>query len=152
MVSSRCPLDAEKRYLQQHDSSDWMSRLRVVGADFRAENDVFALVNAVITCLKEWSSEGKPKLDILINNAAQTLTDTIEKERNSVRREAELSDGSSPMISLNTNYQPRITGGIISQHIKFIPMTQNVDPMAETAQKDATTAMISQSTAGSSWI
>ncbi|KAK2464131.1 hypothetical protein APHAL10511_003879, partial [Amanita phalloides] len=39
-------------------------------------------------CLKEWGTGGTAiKLDILINNAAQTLTDSMEQEEEQIRQE-----------------------------------------------------------------
>ncbi|KAF8243644.1 NAD(P)-binding protein [Wilcoxina mikolae CBS 423.85] len=87
VVSSRYPFDTKSRYLQEGDSADWLERLKIVGADFRTAADVFALVNAVRRCLGEWGTE---KLDMLINNAAQTWTDAVETEMLCVRREEQL--------------------------------------------------------------
>ncbi|KAH9480271.1 hypothetical protein JR316_0006869 [Psilocybe cubensis] len=150
VVSSRYPMDAEKRYLQEHDSNDWLTRLKIVGADFRAASDVFALVNAVIACLKEWNTKNKPKLDILINNAAQTLTDSVDKERKNVQREAELSEGTSRVVSLNTRYQPRVRGGVVGQHIQSVTDIPNIAPMSE--QTNSKTTIASQTSLESSWI
>jgi NAD(P)-dependent dehydrogenase (short-subunit alcohol dehydrogenase family) len=87
IVSTRYPYDAEKRYLAELDADNWKQRLRLIGADFRTASDVFHLVSVVKECLKEWSSTKRPKLDILINNAAQTLTDSVQKEGAAVKKE-----------------------------------------------------------------
>jgi NAD(P)-dependent dehydrogenase (short-subunit alcohol dehydrogenase family) len=114
VVSTRYPLDAETRYLNEPDAEAWKDRLRVVGADFRAANDVFALVEAIKQCLRSWGTE---KLDILINNAAQTLTDRIEKESAAIRREQQLLGDSGGQLVASSSYTPRIRGaGLFKTH------------------------------------
>lgn len=95
IVSSRYPLDAETRYRAEPSFRIWENRIRVVGADFRTARDAFALVAAVKGVLAEWAQEGSTgggseRLDILVNNAAQTLTDSVRKEKVAVGRECEL--------------------------------------------------------------
>lgn len=100
IVSSRYPLDAETRYRAELDFENWQDRIRVVGADFRTAKDAFALVVAVKGVLTEWAQEGTTgngdgRLDVLVNNAAQTLTDPVKKERVAVSREYELQNSSA---------------------------------------------------------
>ena len=115
IVSSRYPLDAHHRYLQEKDAQEWEPRLKVVGADFRNSKDVFELVNVVIQCLTHWGGTKNPKLDILINNAVQTWTDTIEMEQNLIENEVRLSQNTSHPLLLESNYVPRIRGGVVEQ-------------------------------------
>jgi NAD(P)-dependent dehydrogenase (short-subunit alcohol dehydrogenase family) len=63
-ITTRFPRDAVRRLASQSDSADWLHRLRVVGIDLRDPAQVIALADAV--------AEAGP-LDILINNAAQTV-------------------------------------------------------------------------------
>ncbi|KAF8964343.1 hypothetical protein BDZ97DRAFT_901932 [Flammula alnicola] len=112
VVSTRYPMDAESRYLDEHDSQDWKERLKIIGADFRTAKDVFALINAVLTCLKDWSFNNNAKLDILINNAAQTLTDAVEKEGEDIQREMHLGSVSKGTFLLDAGYAPRVRGGV----------------------------------------
>ncbi len=63
-ITTRFPNDAVRRFTAMPDSSDWMHRLRVVGIDLRDPAQVMALADSV-------AAEGP--LDILINNAAQTV-------------------------------------------------------------------------------
>jgi NAD(P)-dependent dehydrogenase (short-subunit alcohol dehydrogenase family) len=112
IVSTRYPCDALERYRNEHDAEQWISRLRIMGADFRTAKDVFALVKAILGCLHEW---GTSKLDILINNAAQTLTDSIEREERQIQREWLLmsaDSGEDRLVQDNdTDYTPRLRGG-----------------------------------------
>ena len=63
-ITTRFPADAARRFASMSDSADWLHRLRIVGIDLRDPAQVIALADAV--------SERGP-LDILINNAAQTV-------------------------------------------------------------------------------
>ncbi len=63
-ITTRFPNDAVRRFAAMPDSADWLHRLRVVGIDLRDPAQVVALADAV--------AEHGP-LDILINNAAQTV-------------------------------------------------------------------------------
>jgi NAD(P)-dependent dehydrogenase (short-subunit alcohol dehydrogenase family) len=63
-ITTRFPRDAARRFAAMPDSADWLHRLRVVGVDLRDPTQVVALADAV---------EALGPLDILINNAAQTV-------------------------------------------------------------------------------
>jgi NAD(P)-dependent dehydrogenase (short-subunit alcohol dehydrogenase family) len=63
-ITTRFPQDAVARFAAMEDSADWLDRLRVVGLDLRDPSQVIALADEV-------ASHGA--LDILINNAAQTV-------------------------------------------------------------------------------
>ncbi|CAJ1581821.1 SDR family NAD(P)-dependent oxidoreductase [[Mycobacterium] wendilense] len=63
-VTTRFPNDAVRRFAGMPDSEDWLHRLRVVGIDLRDPAQVVALADTM--------AEQGP-LDILINNAAQTV-------------------------------------------------------------------------------
>ncbi|HEV7950729.1 MAG TPA: SDR family NAD(P)-dependent oxidoreductase [Glaciihabitans sp.] len=63
-ITTRFPRDAVRRFSSLPDSADWLHRLRVVGIDLRDPAQVIGLADAV--------AERGP-LDILINNAAQTV-------------------------------------------------------------------------------
>ncbi|MBN2177074.1 MAG: SDR family NAD(P)-dependent oxidoreductase [Demequinaceae bacterium] len=63
-ITTRFPRDAVRRFAAMDDASDWLRRLHVVGIDLRDPAQVAALADAV-------AQEGP--LDILINNAAQTV-------------------------------------------------------------------------------
>jgi NAD(P)-dependent dehydrogenase (short-subunit alcohol dehydrogenase family) len=63
-ITTRFPRDAARRFTDMPDSADWLDRLRIVGIDLRDPAQVVDLADSV-------SSQGP--LDILINNAAQTV-------------------------------------------------------------------------------
>jgi NAD(P)-dependent dehydrogenase (short-subunit alcohol dehydrogenase family) len=63
-ITTRFPRDAVRRFTSLPDSADWLHRLRIVGIDLRDPAQVIALAESV-------AEQGT--LDILINNAAQTV-------------------------------------------------------------------------------
>lgn len=63
-ITTRFPNDAVRRFAAMEDSADWLHRLRIIGIDLRDPAQVVALADTV-------AAHGP--LDILINNAAQTV-------------------------------------------------------------------------------
>ena len=63
-ITTRFPRDAARRFAAQPDAADWISRLKVVGIDLRDPTQVVALADEVAAA---------GPLDILVNNAAQTV-------------------------------------------------------------------------------
>jgi NAD(P)-dependent dehydrogenase (short-subunit alcohol dehydrogenase family) len=63
-ITTRFPGDAIRRFKAMPDSDEWIGRLRVVGIDLRDPAQVVALADSV-------AAQGP--LDVLINNAAQTV-------------------------------------------------------------------------------
>ena len=66
-ITTRFPHDAMRRFAATEDSADWIHRLKVVGIDLRDPTQVVSLADEV-------ASSGP--LDILINNACQTVRRT----------------------------------------------------------------------------
>ncbi|MEU1126432.1 SDR family NAD(P)-dependent oxidoreductase [Streptomyces sp. NPDC005899] len=63
-ITTRFPNDAIRRFKAMPDSDEWIHRLKIVGIDLRDPAQVVALADSV-------AADGP--LDILINNAAQTV-------------------------------------------------------------------------------
>jgi NAD(P)-dependent dehydrogenase (short-subunit alcohol dehydrogenase family) len=63
-ITTRFPHDAVRRFTGMDDSAEWLHRLRVIGIDLRDPAQVLALADDVAA---------RGPLDILINNAAQTV-------------------------------------------------------------------------------
>jgi NAD(P)-dependent dehydrogenase (short-subunit alcohol dehydrogenase family) len=66
-ITTRFPNDAIRRFAAMPDSADWLHRLKIAGIDLRDPAQVVALADSV--------ADAGP-LDILINNAAQTVRRT----------------------------------------------------------------------------
>ncbi|MET8509589.1 SDR family NAD(P)-dependent oxidoreductase [Streptomyces sp. NPDC004787] len=64
-VTSRFPRDTERRFAAAPDAADWWSRLRIAALDLRDPRQIIAFTDDLL-------GQDLP-LDILINNAAQTL-------------------------------------------------------------------------------
>lgn len=65
IVTTRFPTDARRRYEAEPDADSWLDRLHVVGLDLRDLPAVEAFATDLLDRL--------PALDVLINNAAQTI-------------------------------------------------------------------------------
>lgn len=98
LVTTRFPRDAQRRF-EQAAGAEWLERLTVVGIDLRDPRQVLGLAES----LRE---DGKP-LDILVNNAAQTVRRPPESyaaliggETGALPPKALLAPGFSPMLAL----------------------------------------------------
>ncbi|HEY9310745.1 SDR family NAD(P)-dependent oxidoreductase, partial [Williamsia sp.] len=63
-ITTRFPRDAARRFARQVDADQWLHRLDIVGIDLRDPAQVVALADSVAA---------RGPLDILVNNAAQTV-------------------------------------------------------------------------------
>lgn len=63
-ITTRFPRDAARRFAALPDSAEWLHRLRVIGVDLRDPGQVVAVADEVAAA---------GPLDILVNNAAQTV-------------------------------------------------------------------------------
>jgi NAD(P)-dependent dehydrogenase (short-subunit alcohol dehydrogenase family) len=66
-ITTRFPHDAVRRFSELEDSAQWIDRLKIVGIDLRDPTQVIALADEVAAA---------GPLDILINNACQTVRRT----------------------------------------------------------------------------
>jgi NAD(P)-dependent dehydrogenase (short-subunit alcohol dehydrogenase family) len=110
-ITTRFPSDAVRRFTAMDDSADWLHRLRIVGIDLRDPAQVIALADSVI--------EQGP-LDILINNAAQT----VRRSPGSYAPLAEAESGPLPagplpeLVSFDhaSDAHPAALAGSLAQH------------------------------------
>ncbi|OFY33012.1 MAG: hypothetical protein A2W91_01150 [Bacteroidetes bacterium GWF2_38_335] len=65
IITTRFPIDAVIRYSNENDFDNWRSRLKIYKIDFRNIFQVEEFINFI--------NQKLPYLDILINNAAQTI-------------------------------------------------------------------------------
>ncbi|MFD4638192.1 SDR family NAD(P)-dependent oxidoreductase [Lentzea sp. NPDC058436] len=98
LVTTRFPRDAHRRFEEVPGSEKWLHRLTVVGIDLRDPRQVLGLTES----LRE---DGRP-LDVLVNNAAQTVRRPPESYAALIAGEtgtppkALLAPGFSPMLAL----------------------------------------------------
>lgn len=89
-ITTRFPRDAVRRFTALPDSADWIDRLKIVGIDLRDPAQVIGLADDVL--------DAGP-LDILINNAAQTVRRSAGAYQPLVDAElAPLPDGPMPEL------------------------------------------------------
>ena len=105
-ITTRFPNDAARRFTAMPDSADWLHRLRIVGIDLRNPAQVVALADAVAA---------RGSLDILINNAAQTVRRSAEAYAPLVAAEsAPLPAGPLPELitfgPTGAGHAPAVTG------------------------------------------
>ena len=114
IATTRYPRDAISRYIEEPDSFKWKDRLRAVGADFRSARDAHELVRETKQCLKQWADGGKARLYALINNAAQTLTDSVRKEERATEQEEDLKRRITHQgFLIEGRYTARVRGGAL---------------------------------------
>ncbi len=93
-ATTRFPRDAARRYAAEPDFADWQHRLVVHGVDLRHTPSVEALAARLLTEL--------PRLDLLINNACQTVRRPAGFYQHLIAGETEaalLTDASSALLS-----------------------------------------------------
>ena len=89
-ITTRFPRDAVRRFTALPDSADWIDRLKIVGIDLRDPAQVIGLADDVAAA---------GPLDILINNAAQTVRRSAGAYQPLVDAElAPLPDGPMPEL------------------------------------------------------
>jgi NAD(P)-dependent dehydrogenase (short-subunit alcohol dehydrogenase family) len=99
-ITTRFPSDAVRRFSAMEDSADWLHRLRIVGIDLRDPAQVIALADSVAAA---------GPLDILINNAAQTVRRSPGSYSHLVASEtAPLPDGPLPDVMM--------LSGVVREH------------------------------------
>ncbi|MFK0173821.1 SDR family NAD(P)-dependent oxidoreductase [Streptomyces sp. NPDC090306] len=106
-VTTRFPNDAIRRFKAQPDSDEWIGRLKIVGIDLRDPAQVVALADSV-------AADGP--LDILINNAAQTV-------RRSPQAYGELVTAESAPLPAGELPAAEVIGAFGSGAVAALPVT-----------------------------
>jgi len=140
-ITTRFPQDAVRRFASMPDSADWLHRLHVVGIDLRDPAQVIALADEV-------ASRGP--LDVLINNAAQTVRRSPDAYAQLVAAEtAPLPAGPRPdVVDLGHAADahppaltgPRAGGGLTAHAVTALALTSgsaSLDRIAEQTAIDA---------------
>ena len=107
-ITTRFPHDAVRRFTAMPDSGDWLHRLTVVGIDLRDPAQVVALADTVAA---------RGPLDVIVNNAAQTVRRTAGSYAQLVAAEsAPLPVGPTPEV-VDLGHGPlQLTGQPTEQH------------------------------------
>jgi NAD(P)-dependent dehydrogenase (short-subunit alcohol dehydrogenase family) len=128
-ITTRFPRDAVRRFKAMEDSDEWIDRLEIVGIDLRDPGQVIDLADSVAA---------KGPLDILINNACQTVRRTPEAYAPLVEAEnGELPAGPLPRIETfareNGNAPAGIGTGAAPANDFWAPTPHNLTALALTA-------------------
>jgi NAD(P)-dependent dehydrogenase (short-subunit alcohol dehydrogenase family) len=127
-ITTRFPRDAVRRFSSLPDSAEWLHRLKVVGIDLRDPAQVIGLADSV--------AEQGP-LDILINNAAQTVRRSPGAYSALVDAElAPLPDGPKPELITfgHTNdAHPLAIAASVASHPLLARTAQTADALTEAA-------------------
>jgi NAD(P)-dependent dehydrogenase (short-subunit alcohol dehydrogenase family) len=115
-ITTRFPNDAVRRFAAMGDSADWLHRLRIVGIDLRDPAQVVALADTV-------AAQGP--LDILINNAAQTVRRAPGSYAALV--EAERTPASELALAARSASPDRIAAGTAIDAGGLLPDTASVN-------------------------
>ena len=127
-ITTRFPRDAARRFAAMHDSDEWIDRLHIVGIDLRDPAQVVALADNV-------AAHGR--LDILINNAAQTVRRSAASYALLAEAEAApLPPGRlPPIVTLGAaRTAARLTNGNGRHHPHWTPTPQALAALALTAR------------------
>jgi NAD(P)-dependent dehydrogenase (short-subunit alcohol dehydrogenase family)/predicted Zn-ribbon and HTH transcriptional regulator len=89
-VTTRFPRDAAERYGREDDFASWSDRLTIHGLDLRALTEVERFADDLCARL--------PRLDVVVNNAAQTIRRPAAYYREMVRHEREAFSGSEAAL------------------------------------------------------
>jgi len=135
-ITTRFPRDAVRRFTSLPDSADWIDRLHVVGIDLRDPAQVIALAESV-------ASRGP--LDILINNAAQTVRRSPGAYSRLVDAElAPLPDGPLPELETfgHTNDpHPQALARSVSAHPILAAAAAKAEELTEQAMAAGSTSL-----------
>lgn len=111
-ITTRFPRDAARRFAELADSPEWIDRLHIVGIDLRDPTQVVALADEV--------AAGGP-LDILINNACQTVRRSPGAYSHLVDGESQPLPSEGPLPQITTfdrvsEAHPAALIGTLDQH------------------------------------
>ena len=133
-ITTRFPRDAVRRFSGLPDAADWLHRLRVVGIDLRDPAQVVGLADAVADA---------GALDILINNAAQTVRRSPGAYAPLAAAElAPLPDGQTPELLTfghTSDAHPQALAASVASH-PILAAASSADALTEAiAQADGLT-------------
>ena len=96
LITTRFPADAAKRFAAELDYESWRKRLRIMGLDLRHLPSVEEFAQKLLA--------EKPALDILVNNAAQTVSRPVAFYKHLLEAE----DADAPAALLETSRLPAL--------------------------------------------
>ena len=124
-ITTRFPRDAVRRFTAMDDSAEWLHRLRVIGTDLRDPGNVIALAGEVAA---------RGPLDILINNAAQTVRRSPAAYAHlTAAEQAPLPAGPAPEVLTIGRSAGEAFSGAVAAGEHWSPTPQALTALAPTA-------------------
>lgn len=158
IVTTRYPDDAALRFAEalKEDKNSWSpTDLAIIGADFRTAADVFGATKEIKRMIEAWSRWQTEDCGVylLVNNAAQTLTDSVAKENTAIEREKLLAGDETRLIKPKAvGYTPRVRGGIRSQLDGTMPASMITDGQSTTTDTNTDISATAVDQGPSSWV
>ena len=114
MVTTRFPKDAALKFSQEPDFQEWCNRLEIYGLDFKYVPSIYEFC--------DFFKSKYDRLDILINNAAQTIRREPALNEPIVKKEFEIDAMNDPMIS------KLLPGDFLNRKIDSLLISQGIVP------------------------
>jgi NAD(P)-dependent dehydrogenase (short-subunit alcohol dehydrogenase family) len=124
-VTTRFPKDAAFRFSQEDDFDSWQHRLRIQQADFRN-------VPGLLTLIERLDGE-LPALDILVNNAAQSVRDSPESiaRLQQIESNSHLSANQSSLLAVKLSQAEGSSTESLIPALVTIPHSTSLDRNGE---------------------
>jgi NAD(P)-dependent dehydrogenase (short-subunit alcohol dehydrogenase family) len=123
---TRFPKDAVRRYSAEKDFNKWSKRLHIYGIDLRQ----YATVSSFIQHIKKYY----PRLDILVNNAAQTVRRPPIYYKELFEKEGEPLDPKHQYLIKDISHDPWVVSRQSDKTKKSLTITKNVTESAALSQ------------------
>lgn len=138
-ITTRFPRDAARRFAAMEDASEWLHRLSIVGIDLRDPAQVAALADEV-------ASHGP--LDILVNNAAQTVRRSPGAYSGLVAAEAQALPGDPDVPTITFGRTSAAHPAMLAGALSDLPSTAVGPGGMARAALDAASASLERHLAG----
>jgi NAD(P)-dependent dehydrogenase (short-subunit alcohol dehydrogenase family) len=123
IITTRFADDAQRRFSEENDFDEWAGRIQVFAADFR--------VIAAVDAFSQWLCRTFSQIDILVNNAAQTVRRPPAFYRHLVQSESSVASSDFPPTGLR-NTLP--SSGLLTYRNETMPAALAADSVAHLSQ------------------
>ncbi|MCU0446320.1 MAG: SDR family oxidoreductase [Microscillaceae bacterium] len=124
LLTTRFPKDCAQRFSQEPDFGDWQTRLKIYGLDLRNI--------PAVEQFTQYLCQTEPYLDILVNNAAQTVKRPLEFYQHLLTTEnidyQQLSPNQQKLLGLGAQTQAQL---LEAKKAKLLPDYQAYFPLGE---------------------
>lgn len=143
--TSRFPIDTTRRYLAEKDSDQWSDRLHIYGLDLRDLQATHSFCSMLM--------EKHPRIDALINNAAQTVRRPVAYYRHLMPVESTersmMPEKWKSIVQLDDSHQSRIAAIRAKNAISDESIDQSANSSADLPSNQSANGEINQSSESS---